>query len=202
MQLLVITREDFFSEEAAALNDLFEAGLTGLHLRKPGATDHEVRALLRAIRTDFHSRILVHNHQALSGEFDILGVHLPLNTLLQADKIRDKGQISCSAHSLAEIQAAATVADRAFISPLFNSLSKKDYRGNASLCTVPKPKGNTLWVALGGITPNRLAAVHRYGFEAAAVMGYIWQGGQPRQQFAKCQAAAAGLTKETNHETH
>lgn len=195
MQLLVITREDFFSEEAAVLNDLFAAGLTGLHLRKPGATDHEVRALLRTISTGFHQRIIVHNHVMLSGEFDLLGVHLPLDTLLQTGKIRDNRQISCSTHSHAEIQAAATVADRAFISPLFNSISKKNYRGNASLRTVPKPKGNTLWVALGGITPDQLADVHRYGFEAAAVMGYIWQGGQAKQQFAKCQVAAAGLTR-------
>ncbi|PPL00650.1 thiamine phosphate synthase [Parapedobacter indicus] len=195
MQLLVITREDFFSGEAAVLNDLFAAGLTGLHLRKPHATGHEVRELLRTIRTDFHPRIIIHNHLALSGEFDVLGVHLPLEVLLQTDKIQDKGQISCSTHTHAEIRAAATVADRAFISPLFNSVSKKDYRGNALLRMVPKPTGNTLWVALGGITPNRLAAVHRHGFEAAAVMGYIWQGGQPQQQFANCQAAAAGLTK-------
>ncbi len=198
MQLLVITREDFFCGEAGVLNDLFEAGLMGLHLRKPFATLCEVRALLRGIDTGFHKRIIVHSHVALSGEFDLLGVHLPLDTLLQTGKVQDQRQISCSTHTHAEIQAAATVADRAFISPIFNSVSKKGYLGNASLCAIPKPEGNTLWVALGGITPAHFMAVHRHGFGAAAVMGYIWQGGRPRQQFEKCQAAATGLTKETH----
>jgi len=193
MQLVVITREDFFSDEATVLNNLFEAGLSGLHLRKPRSALEEVRALLRGIDPGFHKRILVHNHLALSEEFDLLGVHLPLDTLLQTGKVWDKGQISCSTHTHAEIQAAATVADRAFISPLFDSVSKKGYLGNALLRTVPKPEGNTLWVALGGITPAHFMAVHRLGFKAAAVMGYVWRSGPPWQQFAECRAAAADL---------
>lgn len=202
MQLMVITREDFFGSEAGILNDLFEAGLEGLHLRKPGSTPHTVAALLRQIAPHFHPRIVVHRHTVLFDEFRLCGVHLPLPCLLRSEKMPDKGLVSCSAHTLPEIEAAAKVADRVFVSPVFDSLSKRGYPGNVSLHSISKPAGNTLCVALGGITPSRLATVRRYGFEAAAVMGYIWQGSRPQQRFEACRTAIAALTKRKKHEAH
>ncbi|SEL74606.1 thiamine phosphate synthase [Parapedobacter koreensis] len=193
MQLSVITREDFFKGEADALNDLFEAGLTGLHLRKPHASRYEMRALLRRIDSCFHKCIIMHSHITLFDEFDLLGVHLPLGILLEKGGMQNKGQISCSAHTQAEVEAAAQVADRTFISPVFDSISKKGYAGNVSLLTIPRPEGNTLWVALGGVTPEHLPTVYRHGFKAAAVMGYIWEAGRSRQRFEACQAAVADL---------
>lgn len=195
-QLLVITRQDIFKGEAAKLNDLFEAGLTGLHLRKPGATHYELQVLLRGIYPGFHKYIIIHNHIALLQEFDLLGVHLPLGRLLQTGKISGNGQISCSTHTDAEVQAAAAVADYAFISPVFDSISKSGYKGNPSLLTVQKPKGDTRWVALGGITPHHFATVRQHGFDAVALMGYIWSNGQPRRQFEACQAKVARLVEK------
>lgn len=199
MQLLVITQEHSFSGEADRLNELFEAGLTGLHLRKPGASPQELEVLLHGIYPGFHKYIIIHHHIALLQEFDLLGVHLPLRRLLQTGKIPDKGQISCSTHGDTEVRAAAAVADRAFISPIFDSISKKGYTGNSSLLTVPKPRSGTLWVALGGITPRHFATVQEHGFDAAALMGYIWRDGQPQRQFEACQAEIARLTGETNY---
>ncbi|WP_139215763.1 thiamine phosphate synthase [Parapedobacter composti] len=193
MQLLVITQEDFFPGEADVLNSMFEAGLSGLHLRKPQSSRYEMRALLRRIHADFHKRIVIHGHMALSAEFGLLGVHLPLGVLLEKGVPPVEGLVSCSTHTPAEVSAAARVADRAFISPVFDSISKKGYLGNAPLLTSHRPQGNTLWVALGGITPERLPAVSSHGFGAAAALGYIWKGGQPLQRFETYQAAAATL---------
>ncbi|WP_379023134.1 thiamine phosphate synthase [Parapedobacter deserti] len=193
MQLTVITREDFFKREADIINGLFQTGLTDLHLRKPGASVYEMRTLLRAIDTGFHKQIIIHGHDVLYREFGLLGVHLRLDILLEKRRMQDIRLISCSTHTPAEVAAVAGLADRAFISPVFNSISKKGYRSNAALLAVPKPEGKTRWVALGGITPARLHAVHRHGYRNAALLGYIWEGEHPQQRFQACQAVAARL---------
>ncbi|MGK6352034.1 thiamine phosphate synthase [Parapedobacter sp. DT-150] len=193
MQLVVITRHNFFDGEAAVLNCLFEAELPILHLRKPQASAHAIRALLRKVDAGFHRRIIVHGHAALRGEFDLLGVHLPLGLLLEQGKRADVGQVSCSTHTGAEASAAAQVADRAFVSPVFDSISKRGYLGNALLLDIPKPMGKLALVALGGITPERLLTVHQHGFKAAALMGYIWEDGRPLKSFSTCQAVATHL---------
>ena len=46
MKLIVITRPDFFAEEAQWITTLMQAGDFILHLRKPSATLQEVKALL------------------------------------------------------------------------------------------------------------------------------------------------------------
>ena len=113
--------------------------------------------------------------------------------LLEKGKIPQKGAVSCSAHTYAEALACRAIATRVFISPVFDSISKKGYTGNEKLLSVPKAKGTAMLVALGGITPERLPIVHQHGFKATALMGYIWDGGQPQQRFEACQLAVAEL---------
>lgn len=193
MQLVVITREDFFDGESEVLNSLFETGLEGLHLRKPEARDEEVYDLIAGIHPDFHGRIIIHGHAERYAGFGLWGVHFPLEVLLDKGKIQFNGEVSCSVHTYAEVAACSDIASRVFISPVFDSISKKGYMGNDKLLGIPKSKGGAMLVALGGITPERLPIVHEYGFKAAALLGYIWEGGQPQRRFEACQAAVAEL---------
>ncbi len=189
MQLVVITRETTFSDEAAILNSLLAEGLMVLHLRKPGACDDDIRTLLRQINPMFHGRIIIHGHTALCDEFGLLGVHLPIAEILGKEKLTQYGVVSCSAHTYAEVVACRDVADRVFVSPMFDSISKNGYMGNATLLTIPKHDMDTVLVALGGVTSENLSVLQQYGFKAAALMGYIWEEGQPLKQFEKCRAA-------------
>ena len=193
MQLVVITRGVFFDGESEVLNSLFEAGLEGLHLRKPEASDEEMRGLLKNIHPEFRRRIIIHGHIELYAEFGLLGVHFPLEVLFERGRIQHLGKISCSAHTHAEVTACSEIATRVFISPVYDSISKKGYVGNEKLLSVPKINGKAVLVALGGITPERLPIVHQHGFKAAALMGYIWESRQPQQRFEACQTAVAEI---------
>ncbi|WP_257666499.1 thiamine phosphate synthase [Parapedobacter tibetensis] len=196
MELAVITSEGLFDGESDVLNDLFDTGLMRLHLRKPKVSAAQMFNILRQIRPEFYGRIIIHNHVELCATFGLKGVHLSLEVLLENGKPKNCGEISCSAHTIAEATVCGNMVNRVFISPLFDSISKKGYAGNAELLTTPKPKTDAIWVALGGITPERLPIVHQHGFEAAALMGYIWKGKNPQQQFEVCQKAVAGLKKK------
>lgn len=58
--LAVITAPAFFPGEAAYLEGLLEAGLEKLHLRKPGASQEEMEALLEQIAPRWYSRLVLH----------------------------------------------------------------------------------------------------------------------------------------------
>lgn len=190
MQLLVITQEDFFPGEADVLNSMFEAGLSGLHLRKPTADVDAVRSLLEALEPDFLPRIVVHAHAALYRDFGLGGLHVPHQLLVERGRPAGVERVSCSAHSGTEVDAVRGLADRVFVSPVFDSISKPGYRGNGQLLTLDKPETEPLLVALGGVTADRLALLSRSGFRAAALMGYIWEG-DPLQRFRACLHADA-----------
>ena len=76
MKWIVITYPDFMSGEALFIDRLFGHGLDLLHLRKPGSTIEACRELLKQIPERWHSRIVLHDHFPLTGEFHLHGVHL------------------------------------------------------------------------------------------------------------------------------
>ena len=69
--------------------------------------------------------------------------------------------------------------DYVFLSPIFNSISKKEYFSkfndeillNASL----NGKINKKVIALGGINQETLPIVKKYGFWGVAVIGSVWE---------------------------
>ena len=76
MRAIVITRPDFFMEEASLVNRLFAAGMERLHLRKPGASEEQLAEWLRSIDSRFHRSIVLHDCFSLVKSFHLGGVHL------------------------------------------------------------------------------------------------------------------------------
>jgi thiamine-phosphate pyrophosphorylase len=72
--------------------------------------------------------------------------------------------------------------DYAFLSPIFDSISKEGYAAAGFdsaelaqvLCKAPMPV-----YALGGITPERLPAVRDMGFAGAGILGAVWAADDP-----------------------
>ena len=79
--------------------------------------------------------------------------------------------------------AADTACSYRFLSPIFDSISKNGYRAafTAEELRTAAARGllGDRTLALGGITPDRLAAVRDYGFGGAALLGSIWQQPSP-----------------------
>ncbi|MDR1023087.1 MAG: thiamine phosphate synthase [Prevotellaceae bacterium] len=175
MRLIVITSEAGFEGEAAALNRLFERGMNTLHLRRPSATEEDLRRLLLTIRTEFRSRIVLHSCFALTQAFRLKGVHL--NRRNPACPQPRPGSLSRSCHSIAELEQSDGF-DYVFLSPIFDSLSKKGYARAFTEEDLLQAKAKGLIgqkvVALGGISAATLPLAAAYGFGGVAVLGALW----------------------------
>ena len=80
----VITRPDFFPGEAACLEGMLAAGLEKLHLRKPGAGEEGLEALLKQIDPRWYSRMVLHGNRELwplAARYGIPQMHCPPGAL-------------------------------------------------------------------------------------------------------------------------
>jgi thiamine-phosphate pyrophosphorylase len=175
MSLIVITVDALFEGEADVLNRLFERGLATLHLRKPFATEAELRKMLEQIDSRFHDRIVLHDRFSLLDTFRLKGVHLNWRNPLPPK--RKELSVSCSCHSLEELKAAGKF-NYVFLSPIFDSISKADYMHAFSRETLQSAKAdgwiNRRVIALGGISPETIPQAADYGFGGVAVLGALW----------------------------
>lgn len=179
MKYIGITPEGFLPHEGDLIATLLEHGLDRLHLRKPGASRHEVEELLRSIPHRCYNRIVLHDHFELAVAYRLAGVHLNRrNPMPPAAVPGYTPALSHSCHTLDELGQDEGYAYQ-FLSPLFDSLSKQGYRAafTPGQLTEAAERGiiNERVIALGGITPERVVAVRQWHFGGVALLGYLWQ---------------------------
>ncbi|NDV59886.1 thiamine phosphate synthase [Bacteroides sp. 519] len=175
MKLIVITPEKELYNEAAIINLLFKEGLETLHLRKPYSTQQQLAAILEEIKPEYRTRIMLHDHFSLAGEYTIKGVHL--NRRNPEPPQKESLTISKSFHSLSELTDTDNW-EYGFLSPIFDSISKTGYNKaftNSELIAA-RDKGiiNHRIYALGGISIDKIPLVAGYGFGGVAVLGSLW----------------------------
>lgn len=182
MKLIVITHPDMLPDEAAIINQLFANGLARLHVRKPGGTEVELRALLTQIDPHYRDRIALHQHHVLAELFGISGLHFTeSNRLVQAEQhfkaLKNGGfTISTSLHDPADLEKLSHRFDYAFLGPVFDSISKKGYRSLLAADFKFEKHGFPGEVlAIGGIHTGNLKSAFSIGFDGAAALGTIWQ---------------------------
>jgi thiamine-phosphate pyrophosphorylase len=203
--LTVITKPEIFPGEADYLEGLLEAGLTKLHLRKPGAGEKEKIALLERLAARWAGQLVWHGERELALSYGIPQVHgsvgltggkgksgggMPVETEDLAPTERGgltagSGRlgrllaVSTSVHSWEEMKALPAGLAYAFISPLFDSISKPGYGGNRAVLEPPGGDYPCLPVGLGGIGADTIGEMMRRGWKGAAVLGWIWE--EPRE---------------------
>lgn len=174
MRLIAVTTPNFWQGEAQAITELLAArGFSRVHIRKPGATSDEVERLLREIPADLRPRISLHDCHQLAIQGLAGGVHLNGRNPEPPDGFT--GILSRSCHTLEEVRRYADTVDYLFLSPVFDSISKTGYRAAFTLGELAASEliGEKV-VALGGVTPERLAELHKTGFGGAAMLGGAW----------------------------
>lgn len=175
MELILITDEVFRKDEAKLIDQLFEDGLALLHLRKPKAQLSEMRSLLNEISSEWHSRIVVHRLDELVKEFDLSHAH---------------GQnVSRSCHSFEEVNQAESQGDKyAFLSPIFDSISKRGYKAafdSNQLKSFLDHQISLKVFALGGVSLDKLEQCKDLGFGGVAVLGAVWKSNDPLKAFSE-----------------
>lgn len=184
MRLIAITPETPCTTEAECLREvqmlatILDAGFHFAHVRKPGYTEQQMRQYLSAIPTEYHSRLKLHSHFALLREFSLGGMHLNHRSPTLPGCIDATGlSISRSCHSLEELKTASE-CNYAFLSPIFDSISKRGYGSAFALAELQQffdrnPQCRNA-VALGGVTPEPLRELKACGFAGAAFLGYLF----------------------------
>jgi thiamine-phosphate pyrophosphorylase len=180
MQLVVISHPDAIPSEALIINQLFEAGLTRFHLRKPGYDERQLTELLEQINEQYHRHITLHQHHAIAKDFGMERLHYTeqqrLNTSIKtlAEQNRRGYILSTSVHDVVTLKTLKWF-DNAFLGPVFNSISKPGYQAKLSdSFYLDKLSINLNIIALGGIYASNLSKIKAMNFDGAAVLGSIW----------------------------
>ena len=168
--------------EATIIQQLFAEGLEVLHLRKPDADEQAVRQLIEAIPAEYHNRIALHSFFHLMEEYNIHRWHFreehrQATTKEEMVRLKDKGYIlSTSVHDLPTLQRLTSLFSYAFFSPVFDSISKQQYKGVAGndfyLKSAQKPISV---IALGGVDAGNIRSAMAMNFDGAALLGAIWK---------------------------
>lgn len=185
MKLIVLSSPTSVHNEHQIVIQLFEAGLQWFHLRKPDFSDIDYAHYLAAIPTEYWSRVVLHHHHHLAVQLGLGGVHWTEKsrvgkrkeqlTTLAADYRAEGLQISAAVHDLNDLELLNDVCDYVLISPVFDSLSKKNYPANPNLdiqqwTSTTKVK----LIALGGIQAATIPKALAKGFDGVAALGMIW----------------------------
>lgn len=187
--LIVITAPGIVPQESEIINKLFDSGLTCLHMRKPDWDTFQIEKLIKKIHPNYHRFIKLHGAYELCECYYLGGIHLPeskreayINNLLELPKTGVKKlELSSSFHHLDDLSSCSLKLNYGFLSPVFTSVSKRNYEGQGfKVVEAPFPI-----IALGGVTPEYLEKTKELGYSGVAVLGYLWNQDNPLQAFKK-----------------
>lgn len=175
--IIVLTPPQPVASREAICNTLLQDGLLRLHLRLPGASREEYEAFIEKIAPEFRERVVVHDHYELVDRYGLRGIHLPEARIAGFDRREEFRHVSVSCHSPEAIRQLPFRVEYAFLSPVFDSISKPGYgqafdpaRLAAELREIPVPV-----IALGGLDAGRLPQARKLGFSGGALLGYLWE---------------------------
>lgn len=171
--IIAVTRPDFFEGEANMINNLIESGeVDYVHIRKPEADISQIENLILEIQPNYLKKIKIHDHFSLVDKYPLGGIHLNSRN---RDRTVSAKSISKSLHSLNEIEET-TELDYFFISPVFDSISKKGYKAAFNLDELSEKIRGKKAVALGGVTTDRIPLLKSMGFYGAALLSHFFPG--------------------------
>jgi thiamine-phosphate pyrophosphorylase len=197
--MIVITNPIPISNEVDTIHSLFENGLELLHIRKPDYSAAEMRSFLSEIKSDLREQLVLHSHHHLASAFGMNRIHFSESerkkTVLLFGKFpfetyKAKGfHLSTSVHSIEDFNTLSNAFEYAFLSPIYPSISKKDYYSKIDLFEAIKNRTNYTikLIALGGIESKNAELAIENGFDNIALLGTIWNQNNPIENFKSCQ---------------
>jgi thiamine-phosphate pyrophosphorylase len=196
--MIVISNPISVPNEINIIHSLFAEGLMLFHVRKPDFSQAEMKAFLSEIGLEYRSRLVLHSQHHLAEEFGINRIHFTENKRRNTPDpfLKPVGckktVLSTSVHSITTFNALEKEFDYAFLSPIYPSISKPNYVSEINHFEAIKKRTNfsTKLVALGGISPDNIQQTLKYGFDKAALLGSIWNGNNPIENYKLCQQVA------------
>ena len=150
------------------------------HIRKPHVDSQYVKHLVSLIPEEYHKYLILHSHYNLLDDFKFGGIHIKPsdNTWRNINFLSyPKKTFSRSCHEIKELETfRSEQIAYFFLSPIFNSISKKDYFSSFSLAdpSLLYLTRKFKIIALGGVKPELFHKLFDAKFVGAALLGYIW----------------------------
>jgi thiamine-phosphate pyrophosphorylase len=187
MKLIVCSSPDPIQDEQDLVKVLFEEGLQTFHLRKPSASEAEMNAWLEQTDAAMRKHIVIHSHWKLAVAFGLKGIHIGAHAMQRMSQKEIKEwmnvhpkHISSSVHNLQEAEELPTGIAEVWLSPIFESISKTNYKSSLTSLEFDLVKQylqaekKTKVFALGGISSKHIQELKQRNFDGAVVLGTIW----------------------------
>lgn len=164
-----------------------------IHLRKPYYTIEATRNYLDALDAAVLNKVVIHQHHELINEYSIKGIHLKSNDSQNPNKTQ---AISTSIHSMDDVLVKGPQFEYVFLSPIFDSISKRNYSKAFSteelkqLLEQIKSQPIQL-MALGGVDVATVKICKSLGFHGAGLLGALWLSSNPVDSFEKIVQASS-----------
>lgn len=176
-RLAVITPSCELPHEADALRIVGQrAEVYALHIRKPDWDVQKTRSLIEALPKEVRRKVRLHDHFELCAPCGLAGVHLNHR---HPHPPQDVAVCTASCHSLQKVVQQKTTCEYVFLSPIFDSLSKRGYASGFSTQTLLEAAHEGLIdpkvFALGGVSREKIPFLKQTGFGGAAFLGAVWQ---------------------------
>lgn len=154
------------------------------HLRKVCWSKEDYSDYLLEINPLFYPRISIHEFHDLQLNFPKIGLHY--KEIDREGFTPSKALTSTSFHAQQDALASGKPFDYFFCSPVFQSISKKDYLPAENWdITAWDTELRSKAVALGGITEETITQAKELGFTNFAILGGIWMSENPLKSFEK-----------------
>ncbi|MFI3292391.1 MAG: thiamine phosphate synthase [Rikenellaceae bacterium] len=179
MKVIVITSPTEQSYEAEKISAILQAGVDRVHIRKPDWGVERVAKLIEGIAPELRDRLTLHDNFELCADLGVGGVQL--NSRNGEIPSGFDGVVSRSCHSIEEI-GGCTSEDYMTLSPIYDSISKCGYVANFTDEELRNANLGKRVIAMGGVTPHHIPMLHALGFGGVALLGYIWQSDDSKDE--------------------
>ncbi|MGN0033472.1 MAG: thiamine phosphate synthase [Candidatus Limimorpha sp.] len=189
MLFIVVTNPFFIDNEHIVIRNLIDYGVDYVHVRKPEAKLFDYENLLSSLDEKTISHIVLHDFHELALHYPVHGIHL--NRRNPSVPKGFTGNISYSAHSLDEVRRLPEDYEYCFLSPIYDSISKKGYNSAFKKEDLLEQNINRLInkrvIALGGITYEKIDELNDMHFLGFAMLGDIMNkvGDSDFEQYVK-----------------
>jgi thiamine-phosphate pyrophosphorylase len=180
---ILLSNTDSFSDEIQLIKFFLKDKNNLFHLRRYDYDEDQVVQFLDTFSLDERNQIVLNHHHFLASEFGINRLHFSENDRIEIgdeklEKLHALGFVlSTSVHSVVDLQKLNSVFEYAFLSPVFDSISKDNYKA-VSFDLVDVRKDIKL-IALGGITVDNFKEAFDLGFDGVAFLGGVWNQENP-----------------------
>lgn len=202
MKLALISTQNRSEKELETILLFLENGLDYFHIKKPKFSLKKLEKYVEKIPIQYRDRIVLHNHHSLAVKYKLGGIHIartdrkkPIANFIKLwlfKCLHKNLKITTSYHSLQSLLSDKKLYNYVFLSPIFDSISKKNYApafNERQLIFANQKSVNNIF-ALGGVDERHIVKAKNLGFKGVVLYGTIWNEGHNKlETFLKIKAA-------------